>query len=108
MADGQHTTTAPRVDWDRLRAAALAATERLGWQYHRGTTLFALAQNRFRRDGALDDDEGDDDEHPPVAQRHPDRRQHARPRGPRRPGRSRSPRARRTASRASRSCSPAS
>ena len=20
MADGQHTTTAPRVDWDRLRA----------------------------------------------------------------------------------------
>ena len=27
MADGQHTTTAPRVDWDRLRAAALAATE---------------------------------------------------------------------------------
>ena len=22
MADGQHTTTAPRVDWDRLRAAA--------------------------------------------------------------------------------------
>jgi len=27
VADGQHTTTAPRVDWDRLRAAALAATE---------------------------------------------------------------------------------
>ena len=27
MADGQHATTAPGVDWDRLRAAALAATE---------------------------------------------------------------------------------
>jgi hypothetical protein len=36
--------------------AALATATAFGWTYHRATTLFALAQNRFRRDGTLDAD----------------------------------------------------
>jgi hypothetical protein len=35
---------------------ALATAEAFGWQYHRATTLVALAQNRFRADGRLDDE----------------------------------------------------
>lgn len=34
--------------------AALDIATAFGWNYHRATTLFALAQARFRRDGALD------------------------------------------------------
>ncbi|HEX4490276.1 MAG TPA: BTAD domain-containing putative transcriptional regulator [Acidimicrobiia bacterium] len=34
--------------------AALAISDAFGWTYHRATTLFALAQNRFRRDRTLD------------------------------------------------------
>ena len=37
-------------------AVALATAEAFGWQYHRATTLIALAQNRFRADGRLDDE----------------------------------------------------
>ena len=35
---------------------ALDTATAFGWTYHRATTLFALAQNRFRRLGALDPD----------------------------------------------------
>ncbi|MEM9515536.1 MAG: hypothetical protein AAGA42_11830 [Actinomycetota bacterium] len=35
---------------------ALAVNERFGWEYHRATTLFALAENRYRADGQLDDE----------------------------------------------------
>jgi hypothetical protein len=38
---------------DNLRAALETATA-FGWQYHRATTLFALAQARHRRIGVLD------------------------------------------------------
>ena len=38
---------------EHLRAA-LAVTERFGWNYHRATTLYALAEARHRRLGALD------------------------------------------------------
>ena len=38
---------------DHLRSA-LATAEAFGWTYHRATTLFALAQGRRRRLGALD------------------------------------------------------
>jgi DNA-binding SARP family transcriptional activator len=38
---------------DHLRSA-LATAEGFGWTYHRATTLFALAQGRRRRLGALD------------------------------------------------------
>jgi hypothetical protein len=38
---------------DHLRDA-LTTTAAFGWEYHRATTLFALAQDRRRRDGALD------------------------------------------------------
>jgi hypothetical protein len=34
--------------------AALATATAFGWTYHRATTLFALAQARHRRLGALD------------------------------------------------------
>ena len=30
-------------------------TVAFGWQYHRATTLLALAQNRYRATGRLDD-----------------------------------------------------
>ncbi len=40
---------------DRL-LDALAINERFGWEYHRATTLFALAQNRHRDQGRLDDE----------------------------------------------------
>jgi len=33
---------------------ALSTTEAFGWEYHRATTLFALAHNRVRATGALD------------------------------------------------------
>ena len=35
---------------------ALDTATSFGWTYHRATTLFALAQSRHRRDGALDAD----------------------------------------------------
>jgi tetratricopeptide (TPR) repeat protein len=35
---------------------ALDTATSFGWTYHRATTLFALAQARYRRDGALDAD----------------------------------------------------
>jgi hypothetical protein len=41
---------------DSYLRAALATTEAFGWEYHRATTLIALAQSRLRRLGALDDD----------------------------------------------------
>ena len=41
---------------ERFLLDALATTEAFGWQYHRATTLLALAQNRFRADGRLDDE----------------------------------------------------
>jgi hypothetical protein len=34
--------------------AALDIANAFGWEYHRATTLFALAQNRFRQFGKLD------------------------------------------------------
>jgi tetratricopeptide (TPR) repeat protein len=40
---------------DHLRAALATATA-FGWEYHRATTLIALAQSRLRRVGALDAD----------------------------------------------------
>jgi tetratricopeptide (TPR) repeat protein len=39
---------------ERALLTALATATAFGWVYHRATTLFALAQNRRRRDGALD------------------------------------------------------
>ena len=36
--------------------AALATATAFGWTYHRATTLFALAQARHRRLGALDEE----------------------------------------------------
>ena len=36
--------------------AALATATAFGWKYHRATTLFALAQARHRRVGALDEE----------------------------------------------------
>lgn len=41
---------------ERFLLDALATAEAFGWQYHRATTLLALAQNRFRADGRLDDE----------------------------------------------------
>ena len=41
---------------ERLLLDALAVTEAFGWQYHRATTLLALAQNRYRALGGLDDE----------------------------------------------------
>lgn len=41
---------------ERFLLDALATTEAFGWQYHRATTLLALAQNRFRAEGRLDDE----------------------------------------------------
>ncbi len=41
---------------ERFLLDALTTTEAFGWQYHRATTLLALAQNRFRADGRLDDE----------------------------------------------------
>ena len=34
--------------------AALDTATAFGWKYHRATTLFALAQARYRRNGSLD------------------------------------------------------
>jgi hypothetical protein len=41
---------------DAHLGAALATTAAFGWEYHRATTLIALAQSRMRRTGALDED----------------------------------------------------
>jgi len=41
---------------ERFLLDALATAEAFGWQYHRATTLLALAQNRFRADGRLDEE----------------------------------------------------
>ena len=41
---------------ERFLLGALATAEAFGWEYHRATTLLALAQNRFRADGHLDDE----------------------------------------------------
>ena len=41
-------------DGERHLLDALATTEAFGWEYHRATTLIALAQNRVRATGALD------------------------------------------------------
>jgi DNA-binding SARP family transcriptional activator len=38
---------------ERFLLDALATTEAFGWQYHRATTLIALAHNRVRRNGHL-------------------------------------------------------
>jgi hypothetical protein len=39
---------------DRYLHAALGTTAAFGWEYHRATTLIALARSRVRRTGALD------------------------------------------------------
>lgn len=36
--------------------SAIGAAMDFGWPYHRATTLYALAEDRWRRDGHLDDD----------------------------------------------------
>jgi tetratricopeptide (TPR) repeat protein len=41
---------------ERHLRAALATATAFGWNYHRATTLFALAQARYRREGELDDE----------------------------------------------------
>jgi hypothetical protein len=41
---------------ERFLLDALTTAEAFGWQYHRATTLLALAQNRFRAEGRLDDE----------------------------------------------------
>ncbi len=41
---------------ERYLLDALATAEAFGWQYHRATTLVALAQNRYRADGRLDEE----------------------------------------------------
>jgi DNA-binding SARP family transcriptional activator len=41
---------------DACLRAALDTTTAFGWEYHRATTLIALAQSRLRRIGALDSD----------------------------------------------------
>jgi DNA-binding SARP family transcriptional activator len=41
---------------DGYLRAALDTTVAFGWEYHRATTLIALAQSRVRRSGALDTD----------------------------------------------------
>ncbi len=38
--------------------AALEIATGFGWMYHRATTLFALAQNRHRQTGVIDDESG--------------------------------------------------
>ena len=43
------------ADAERFLLNALTVTEAFQWQYHRATTLFALAQNQFRADGILDE-----------------------------------------------------
>ena len=43
-------------DAERHLLEALATTEAFGWEYHRATTLVALAQNRFRATATLDAD----------------------------------------------------
>ncbi len=45
---GQHEAA------DQHLLAALEIANAFGWEYHRSTTLFALAQNRFRHFGKLD------------------------------------------------------
>jgi DNA-binding SARP family transcriptional activator len=40
---------------DRYLRAALHTTVAFGWEYHRATTLIALAQSRISRTGAVDD-----------------------------------------------------
>jgi tetratricopeptide (TPR) repeat protein len=47
---GQHEVA------EQYLRSALDIAEAFGWTYHRATTLFALAQNRYRRDGSLGDD----------------------------------------------------
>jgi hypothetical protein len=42
-------------DAERHLLDALGTTETFGWQYHRTTTLIALAHNRFRAAGTLDE-----------------------------------------------------
>jgi len=42
------------VEAERHLLDALATTEAFGWEYHRATTLIALAQNRLRATGGLD------------------------------------------------------
>jgi hypothetical protein len=41
---------------DHYLRAALDTAVSFGWEYHRATTLIALAQSRYRRTGVLDDD----------------------------------------------------
>ena len=41
---------------DEYLRAALDTAVAFGWEYHRATTLIALAQSRVRRIGALDTD----------------------------------------------------
>ena len=41
---------------ERYLLDALATAESFGWVYHQATTQLALAQNRLRADGALDDE----------------------------------------------------
>jgi hypothetical protein len=41
---------------DNYLHAALETADAFGWEYHRATTLIALAQSRIRRTGALDAD----------------------------------------------------
>ncbi len=43
-------------DADRYLQDALAIAVAFGWEYHRATTLIALAQSRVRRLGSLDDE----------------------------------------------------
>ncbi|MGD9701182.1 MAG: AAA family ATPase [Acidimicrobiia bacterium] len=43
-------------DAENFLLDALALTESFGWEYHRATTLIALARNRQRADGALGDE----------------------------------------------------
>jgi hypothetical protein len=43
-------------DAERYLLDALATAESFGWVYHQATTQFALAQNRLRADGALDEE----------------------------------------------------
>jgi hypothetical protein len=41
-------------DADRYLGAALDTAVAFGWEYHRATTLIALAKSRLRRTGVLD------------------------------------------------------
>ncbi len=44
------------ADAERFLLDALAVADAFGWRYHRAATLLALAQNRYRADGCLDDE----------------------------------------------------